>query len=854
MLECGKTKMGCPTGQGQTRFQRGFLMAFAIIMISAILLAVINLIISHLVKNQLDQDILDKVILPSWLFAPEQVERTQYLVSLLVFPILCFAGWLLSNKLKAGNARLRAILYPVVAFAVTVGIGLWLYFALERTGFFYVKGFTFLTLGFYLMFLGVVYVEWKYSPKWLSVLLKFGTIGGGVFLLLAIFFMCLNTENDPQKYAYHFNAYFYSVVQVFGGKTLLIDLTNLYGNYPYFLQPIFKILGLDVIQLTAVMGVLLAGFFLILFFLINRLIRSRIIAICAFLAIPGTWLWFQSAVSYDPYFQYWPHRVLFPGLLLLVVWFYQKASGKAKWILYCFAFVISGMALLWNLETGVIVFGTWVLFLYYETLGQWTALHLRKTALAIGKHTLIASAVVILSFGSLYIYTFVRSGFFPDMSKYIENQSMFYGSGYMMIPMPLIHPWNLVVLTYMVGICISFNGLVKKMVGNFSEEDQGQLRRVNMIFAISIMGAGLFSYYQGRSHDNCLTVTLWSAFFLIAIYADSLLWYIRKDANKTSSIKYKASNIATGSLFLLLSIVLVCYAGGIVELFPKFAGRIQTQIQAVNQLNMGIDDSNSTGTCSAGNIHMDRFAAAAVGNVSQIMVKCTNDGSLKVALYSDSSGSPGSALNANNTSTAVVAGWNTISIPSTPVTAGTYYWIAFNSSPSCVGFAPSSGGTVLYKALDYSSSFPDTAGTGFNTTANCHCLTAGYGSTGGASEKLLSFPTYYTQNINFIREYFSPGDEVLILSEQQTIYYMESGTTNPVAIPGFVELFFKSDKQELVDYLLNGIALDKDKRRVPVRLIVSDDYKSTEYFQLINENYNIIDRVNDLTIFEKRVQ
>lgn len=690
--------------QETDNFRRDFLIAFVIILISTIILVAIDLIISFLVKNQLDQDILDKVILPSSAFAPEQIERTQYLASLLIFPILCFAGWLLSNKLKNGNERYRAILYPAVAFAVTAGIGLWLYFTLEKTGFLYVTGFTFLTLSFYLIFLGVVYIEWKYSPKWLSVSLKSITIVIGLFLLLTIVFMCLNTEYDLYSYSYHFNAYFYSVVQVFGGKILLIDITNLYGFYPYFLQPIFKILGLDVIQLTAVTGVLLAGHFLILFFLITRVIRSRIIAICALLAIPGDWLWTKFAIGYDPYFQYCPHRVLFPGLLLFIAWFYQKSSGAAKYLLYYLAFVVSGIALLWNLDAGVVVFGTWVLFLYYETLGQWTTLRLRKTVLVIGKHTLIALTVVILSFGSLYIYTFVRSGFFPDMGKYTDYQMMFYGAGLAMIPMPLIHPWNLVALIYMVGICISFNSLVKNMHSSVSEEDQAQSGRVNMIFIISIMGAGLFSYYQGRSHDYNLFATLWSTFFLIAIYADSLLWHISKDTDKTSSIKYnRATNIATGSLFLLLSVILVCYAGGIVELFPKFAGRIQTQIQALWQINTG-----------------------------------------------------------------------------------------------------------------------------------------------------TSIPSDYIQNINFIKKYFSPGDEVLlIVGNQQTMYYMESETTNPVA-NGFVELFYKIDQQKIFDYLMDGTVVNQYNRRVPVRIIMSDDYKSSEYFQMVNENYNIIDRVNDLTLFEKR--
>ncbi|MCX6008149.1 MAG: hypothetical protein NTZ34_12945, partial [Chloroflexi bacterium] len=472
--------------------------------------------------------------------------------------------------------------------------------------------------------------------------------------------------------------------------------------YPYFLEPIFKIIGLHIILLTTVLGLLLAGFFAILFFLIKQLVKSRVIALCAFLAMPGAWLWAQCFTEYGPVFQHWPHRVLFPGLLLLIVWFYQKAMGKFKSLLYCLAFVVCGMAVLWNFNTGVVVFGSWVLFLSWETLGQWRSLHFKKTAKAIMRHSSIALTVVILSVGSLSIYTYLRSGVFPDILAALRYQGIFYGSGFSMIPMPLIHPWNLIVLIYCVGICISFSRLAKKMVGVNLAEDPLQTSRVNMIFIISIMGAGLFSYYQGRSADASLLDSFWPAFFLMALFADGLLEHLSINLNKSFPIAYRASNIATGFLFLLLSLMLVCYAGGVAELSPKFADRIKTEIQAVDQWHKG-----------------------------------------------------------------------------------------------------------------------------------------------GSSN--------YTQNIDFIRKYFSPGDQVLILGWNQATYYMESGTTNPLDIPGFLELVYKSDYQKLSDYLINGMVVNEENRIVPVRVIMMDDFRSLypDLFELVNNNYHQIERVNDLTLLEK---
>jgi hypothetical protein len=271
-----------------------------------------------------------------------------------------------------------------------------------------------------------------------------------------------------------------------------------------------------------------------------------------------------------------------------------------------------------------------------------------------------------------------------------------------MIPMPLIHPWNLIVLTYCVGICISLSRLAKKMVGVNLAEDQLQTSRVNMIFIISIMGVGLFSYYQGRSADASLLDSFWPAFFLIALFADRLLERLILNFNKSSPIAYRASNIATGFLFLLLSFTLVFYAGGIVELSPKFVDRIKTEIQAVDQ-------------------------------------------------------------------------WHE----------------------------------------------------------------------GGSSN--------YIQNIDFIRKYFSPGDQVLILGWNQATYYMESGTTNPLDTPGLLELVYKSDYQKLSDYLTNGTVVNEEGHIVPLRIIMMDDLSGLypDLFELVNNNYHQIDRVNDLALLER---
>jgi phosphotransferase system IIB component len=145
---------------------------------------------------------------------------------------------------------------------------------------------------------------------------------------------------------------------------------------------------------------------------------------------------------------------------------------------------------------------------------------------------------------------------------------------------------------------------------------------------------------------------------------------------------------------------------------------------------VGADDAATTTPVGGGYLVLDKFTAVAPGNVSQIRVKCTTSGNVKVALYADSAGNPGALLGVNNGGTDVVAGWNNIYLPSTPVIMGTNYWIAYISTTNCVGYFSSPGGGAVFRALSYSSDFPASAGTGFTTSAGNHSLIAGWGIAG----------------------------------------------------------------------------------------------------------------------------
>jgi hypothetical protein len=182
----------------------------------------------------------------------------------------------------------------------------------------------------------------------------------------------------------------------------------------------------------------------------------------------------------------------------------------------------------------------------------------------------------------------------------------------------------------------------------------------------------------------------------------------------------------------------------IVQVNDGITTAVQPLSIAVNngRKRLGSDDATVAGTSSGQTLILDRYLALNTDdylalisdNVTQIRVKCTAAGNIKVALYADDDSSPGVMLSANNRGTSVVTGWNNISLPPTAIIAGKYYWIAYLSSTPCVGYTSDTGDSYMrcYN-IDYSSNLETwtignlelSVGSGQNYYDK-HSLTAGW--------------------------------------------------------------------------------------------------------------------------------
>ncbi|OQW91723.1 MAG: hypothetical protein BWK78_03780 [Thiotrichaceae bacterium IS1] len=343
----------------------------SILLTIILLYALILAIKTFYIPTPLDVAELSKIY--RVLGTPEPVEFMQYVLSVLCAPIFLWLSYLttrhLLGKIIDKSSHLESVYF--ITLVLEVGVLIWIiYKSLQTSEFLYIRGFQgsdsilflypleYSTLIFPILMILGFYVASSKIIKALTWLFS-------ICLIIVIFsFNLFNLENHLPVF-HHFNPVFYPVSQILQSKTLLVDLTAQYGLYGHFLEPIFKIFDLTVLNFSIVMALLVAASFYFIFLVLQRTVKNSIIILLGFASISFyNYLAFKMGTG-EPYFQYTPIRFFFPCLILYLSVVYFKGRNKN---MYYLTFIASSLSLLWNLETGVVVFLSWLLSLMYFEL------------------------------------------------------------------------------------------------------------------------------------------------------------------------------------------------------------------------------------------------------------------------------------------------------------------------------------------------------------------------------------------------------------------------------------------------------------------------------------------------------
>lgn len=518
-----------PRGTGWCDYRSSFLVD-SFVLLAALVASVLVVV---LVQNfyQVSESKLmaegGSVLLPKYRFAvwPKPVERLQFVLLVLSVPVFLFFFFLLLDRwVRPLKGRPLTIGFVLVAGIMTVLFFTLVYFDfkpdpnnfLVRENLPYyrdIRGFIFwlpartirLSVLMTPLLAWVLLVSFRENGQ---RRLKVTVISALVVLIVALFALNLFTRDSYTGWYEHFNAAYYAVAQVFNGASLLVDFTNQYGLYPHFLEPIFRIIGLDVTHYAVVMALLVAFSYGLLLYFANKVIENKVLLFVGFVALVHLRFFFLGFfASYDLYFQYTPIRFLFPCLLLVLASLYFKKKSRT---LYYVGFGVASVSVLWNIDSGFVVFFTWLASVIFDEAFHFEA---RSFFWKAARHVLVALLSLAIVVGLFGLYIFLRSGQFPHFGQFLKYQTIFYFTGFYMMNTPVFNAWNLVILAYACGLLVAVRSLLKGADTHLNR----------MVFVLSLLGVGLFSYYQGRSHDYVEFAVCYPAVLLMLLFIDNLL-------------------------------------------------------------------------------------------------------------------------------------------------------------------------------------------------------------------------------------------------------------------------------------------------------------------------------------------
>lgn len=309
--------------------------------------------------------------------------------------------------------------------------------------------------------------------------------------------------------AFHFGVLLGAINQVYHGLTILTDISSQYGIiYPYVMSGLSHIFGYNITRVSIFFTFLIfLSYFFIYLALKNLFDKKSSFSLLALLFILGiSHPFFECLILRGrqnlPYYQYFPLRVIFSAFFIWYIWRYLK---NKTWSNYLFGFVMSGLAMLWNLDTGIPVAVSWSSFLIYDTLTkkEWSAN--KKIIRSIGHVTSLLTTIMV-SVLAYSLFAYERSGRFPVWMDLFKFQELFYKSGFNMLPMKPMDLWNIMLYIYFAVFLCSMIALLN---GRATDKDKFR-------FFLSILGVGVFVYYQGRSHSLNLFPTSYPCLILIA--------------------------------------------------------------------------------------------------------------------------------------------------------------------------------------------------------------------------------------------------------------------------------------------------------------------------------------------------
>jgi hypothetical protein len=453
---------------------------------------------------------------------PEPIERAVFLLLAAFAPIgLVAAAKFLRpfnlNSLANALIAVTLCLILIIPFIASDFVSVF-FFPTSLSG---TSRVTMLVLAFTLAALVLIQSWSKNKPRHSSIAMTIGlACAAALFFQIAPYRLASDhMVTLAAQWSVSYDAATYSLTQVVAGKTLLHDLPSQYGLFPELIAPLFKIVGISVFSVSTFFIILQVISLACIAAVLHFHVRNTPLRVMTFLCLlisTGLFLYLND-IKQEIYLQYYPIRFICPTVALLIFARYSLNPTRSR---LAALGVVSGISVFWNVDSGIPVLisigATLLVKPVFTQSPRWKVL---LPALGF-------SFFAILTFGSLMIALRLKAGGPLGIQEALASQKLFYGSGFMMLPMPTaFHPWQIVLVVYAAALVAAISAW-RRHVGSHVYD---------VLFCTALMGLGLFTYYQGRSHIFCLMMVLWPALVTGAILTDLILRSVRAGATSRIS-------------------------------------------------------------------------------------------------------------------------------------------------------------------------------------------------------------------------------------------------------------------------------------------------------------------------------
>lgn len=383
----------------------------------------------------------------------------------------------------------------------------------------------------------------KRSASLIALVLFVASVG---LQLVAWRILNVNSITENPTWSTSVDAVIYSVSQVVGGRTLLADLPSQYGLFPEFVGPLFRLVGLSVFTFSVLFAAMQVASLVAVYSVAQRLLRHPLFKIgfgIALVMVTYETCLFMVGIR-EQYFQYWPIRFFWPALSLLAFYSYAQMPTLRRAV---FMSLIGAVASLWNADSGLMVEAAFGVFL----VAKWAALFSRdKEGSRVERHAIVLKvwlhlAIFAIAIAVMALYLWTKADRPLQLTWLVDYQKLFYGLGFMMLPLPLsASPWMAVLGVYLLGV-LSAASSWRKSPRN---------RSADVLLYTCMLGTGLFVYYEGRSHILNLITVSWPALLAASLMSDRA---IRATAAGILNRSFLAPAAISGGVMLLCCVAFI---------------------------------------------------------------------------------------------------------------------------------------------------------------------------------------------------------------------------------------------------------------------------------------------------------